>query len=206
MQETSTSPAEPISAAPIPPASPAIAPPTCLRLYLSFARASLFTLGGGAAMLPVVEREVVDARGWMTGKEFVEALAVVYAVPGPVAMNMAVFVGYRTRGVRGALAAAAGTASPPFVVMLLVVAFLLGWKDAPAVTRMFAGLRPAVAGLIAAAAWRLGSKAAFAWWGWLLLAATGLVTWRVSGSAICIVAAAALLGALFFRPKPEAPA
>lgn len=125
------------------------------RLFLSFLRIGTFTLGGGWAMLPLIQSEVVDKQKWLEEQEFMNLLALAQSVPGPVAVNTAVMVGYRVAGIRGLLSAVAGAALPSLVVILLIAPYLVRWRTYPLVGQAFAGVRPAVVALIGAAALRL---------------------------------------------------
>lgn len=123
-----------------------------LTLFLTFAKIGLFTFGGGYAMIPLMQREIISINRWLTMKEFVDIIAIAEMTPGPVAVNSATYVGYKTAGVGGAVAATVGVVFPSFVIMLTVATLFLRFKDAPAVKAVTMGLRPAVTALVAAAA------------------------------------------------------
>ena len=121
-----------------------------LKLFISFAKIGLFTFGGGYAMIPLIEREVVGRRGWVGKDQFLELLTLAQSAPGPVSLNTSVFVGYRVNGFRGALAAVAGTVLPSFVIILLIAVFFTKIRHDPTVEAVFKGMRPAVVALIIA--------------------------------------------------------
>ncbi|MGE5573965.1 MAG: chromate transporter [Bacillota bacterium] len=123
-----------------------------LRLFLTFAKLGLFTFGGGYAMIPLIQKDIIVVKGWLTMKEFVDIIAIAEMTPGPVAINSATFVGYKLAGVPGAAAATVGVIFPSFVIVVTFATLFLRYKDAPAVKAVFRGLRPAVTALIAAAA------------------------------------------------------
>lgn len=123
-----------------------------LTLFLTFAKIGLFTFGGGYAMIPLIQKEIIQAHAWLTTKEFVDIIAIAEMTPGPVAVNSATFVGYKLAGVPGAAAATGGVILPSFVIIVAFATIFLKFKDAPAVKAAFKGLRPAVTALIAAAA------------------------------------------------------
>ena len=100
-----------------------------LDLFLVFFRIGLFTIGGGYAMLPLIEREVVDGRRWLGGEDFLNVLAIAQSLPGPIAVNTAVFVGYKTRGLAGAVFAVLGTVMPSFLCMTIIAGFFVGIRD-----------------------------------------------------------------------------
>ena len=91
-----------------------------LDLFLTFAKIGLFTFGGGYAMVPIIQREVIERRGWIDREEFLELLTLAQSAPGPIALNTSVFVGYKMRGYAGALAALLGVVVPAFTVILIV--------------------------------------------------------------------------------------
>ena len=173
-------------------------------LFISFCKIGMFTLGGGYAMLPLIEREVVMRRRWIDANDFLDALAIVQSLPGPVAVNTSAFVGYKTRGLPGALAAAFGCALPSFIVMLLVAAFFVTARTNEHVAAVFAGLRPAVAALIGAAVWNLAVKTKLDLKRGALTIAAALAVWLGGISPAWIVIAIALTGALLMPRKQPA--
>ncbi len=179
-----------------------------LDLFLVFFRIGIFTLGGGYAMVPLIEREVVDRKRWLGGREFIDALAIAQSLPGPIAVNTSVFVGYKTRGVKGALVGVFGTVMPSFICMIAIASFFTGIRHNPTVAAVFSGIRPAVVALIAASVWSLGKKAKLTYMtGGLALAAT-LAVWLGKVSPAWVVLSLACLGAMFpaAAKRPPAPA
>ncbi|MDR1520046.1 MAG: chromate transporter [Planctomycetota bacterium] len=168
-----------------------------LDLFLVFFRIGLFTLGGGYAMVPLIEREVVEKKGWLGGSEFIDALAVAQSLPGPIAVNTSVFVGYKTAGLKGSLTGLLGTALPSFICMLVIAAFFSGIKDNPAVISIFAGIRPAVAALIAASVWSLGRKAGIGWLNAAIALPVALAVWLGGLSPAWVVLILAAAGIWF---------
>jgi chromate transporter len=145
------------------------------ELFGSFFKIGGFAFGGGYAMVPLIQREVVDRHRWLTAEEFLDALCVAQSSPGPIAVNLASYIGYRVAGPAGLLAAAVGAILPSFAVTLLVVALIYRFAGHPVVTRFFAGVRPAVLALIAVAAWDLARAALSDKRGWLLAGAAALL-------------------------------
>ena len=117
-------------------------------IFVSFLKIGMFTFGGGYAMLPLIERELITKRKWIEQKEFLDLLTLAQSVPGPIAVNTAVFVGYKVRGLRGAAAALLGTVTPSFVIILAIAIFFAGIRQNPVVDAAFKGMRPAVVALI----------------------------------------------------------
>jgi len=122
-----------------------------VRLLTSFFRLGLFTIGGGYAMLPLIQKEV-QRYGWMTAEEFIDMIAIAEMTPGPVGVNTATFVGFRQAGFLGAVAATTGIALPSLILVIAVSKVLDKFREHPLVSRMLLGIRPVVAGLIASAA------------------------------------------------------
>ena len=121
-----------------------------VEIFWSFLKIGAFTFGGGYAMIPLIQHEVINRRGWLTREEFVELLTIAQAAPGPIALNTAVFVGYKYRGYRGALSAVLGVVIPSFVIILVVAMFFHTMRDNRWVDAAFKGMRPAVVALIVA--------------------------------------------------------
>ncbi len=124
----------------------------CLKLFLSFFKIGAFTFGGGWAMISLIEREIVDKYRWIDKGEFLDLIAVSQSLPGVMAVNVAVAVGYKLRGIRGAVAASIGCVLPSFMLILLIAIFLTPdmIKNNPTLSSIFMGIRPAVVALIIA--------------------------------------------------------
>ena len=121
-----------------------------LELFLAFLKIGAFTFGGGYAMVPLIQSEA-ERNGWLSGGELVDFIAVSESTPGPLAVNMATFVGIKTAGIPGALCATFGVILPSFVIILLVAGCFEKYRQSLAVKGIMCGLKPAVVGLIAAA-------------------------------------------------------
>ncbi|MDP3452727.1 MAG: chromate transporter [Bacteroidales bacterium] len=120
-----------------------------VEIFTSFAKIGAFTIGGGYAMIPLIQKEVVERKGWLKDDEFIEFLAISQSAPGIMAINLSIFVGERLKGVKGSIAASLGTALPSFVMILVIAMFFQNYKDNDIVNRVFTGIRPAVVALIA---------------------------------------------------------
>ena len=118
-----------------------------------------FTLGGGYAMLPLIQREVVDRKGWIDEEEFLNMIALAQAAPGLIAVNSAIFIGWRIGGWRGVCGAVLGAVLPSFVIILAIAMVFSEWKELPAVEAVFKGIRPAVVALIAAPLFKMAKTA-----------------------------------------------
>ena len=129
-----------------------------IDLFLAFAQIGVTTFGGGLAMLPVLQRELVDKRGWTTEEELADYYAIGQCTPGVIAVNTATFVGYRQGGVRGGIIATLGLVFPSFVIITVLAAFLKSFAGLDAVKHAFNGIRACVVALIAWSVIKLGKK------------------------------------------------
>lgn len=161
-------------------------------LFKSFFKIGLFTFGGGFAMIPLIEKEIIEHRGWIKKKQFIDLLTLAQSAPGPIALNTSVFVGYRINGYKGALASTAGVIIPSFVIILLIAMFFTDVKDNHVVEAAFKGMRPAVVALIIAPVFSL-SKGMGAYRIALALMAA-LVVWRFGFSPILLIVGGAAVG------------
>lgn len=130
-----------------------------LQGFLTFLKIGLFTIGGGYAMIPLIEREVVDRHRWLDKEEFLDLMSLSQALPGVFAVNFSIYIGQRLRGLRGSLALAAGIVLPSFVIILLVAMFFMAFADNRVIEAVFKGVRPAVVALIAVPCVKLGKAA-----------------------------------------------
>lgn len=126
-----------------------------LELFLTFLKIGAFTFGGGYAMLPFMQQEVMT-NNWMSEEQLLNFIAVAESTPGPVAINMATYIGVQTGGIFGAICATLGVVLPSFVIIMLVAKFYLKYKNSFVVKGCLSGMRPIVVGLIAAAIISLG--------------------------------------------------
>lgn len=128
------------------------------NLFTIFLKIGTFTIGSGYAMIPLIEKEVVDRRGWIDRDEFVDMIALGQSAPGPIAVDAAVFVGYKVAGVPGSIAATLGAVFTSFTLLLLIAFYFSGVQNSSIVIRMFKGISPAVVALIAAPAISMGKS------------------------------------------------
>lgn len=147
-----------------------------LQLFLVFAQVGVCTFGGGYAMLPILQREVVDKRGWCSEDELADYFAIGQCTPGVIAVNTATFVGAKRKGVPGGIVATLGMVFPSVVIITVIAAFLQNFAHIPAVGHAFAGVRAAVVALIASSVWKLAKTTIKNWWGGALFAAVLLLS------------------------------
>ena len=119
-----------------------------LSLFLSFARVGVMTFGGGYAMIPILEREIVEKQGWASSEELMDYYAVGQCTPGVIAVNTATFIGYKTAGVPGGIAATLGVVFPSVIIITLIAGILTNFAEIPAVKSAFAAIRVCVCVLI----------------------------------------------------------
>lgn len=164
------------------------------ELFLSFSKIGAFTFGGGYAMIPLIQREVIDNKGWIDRNEFLDMLTLAQSAPGPISLNTSVFVGYRRAGYAGAAAALMGVVVPSFTVILLIALFFTGVRDNAVVDAAFKGMRPAVVALIVVPVISLARG--MHWSMIAVVALSAFVVWRfgISPIYLIIIAAAAGMG------------
>jgi len=124
-------------------------------LFMTFSKIGTFTLGGGYAMVPVMEKEIVDKKKWLTQEEFVDILVVAQSTPGLFAIDMASHIGYKFKGIFGGIVGALGVAAPSIVIILLIAAVFQTFKSNIYVEKFFMGIRPCVVALILAPCFRM---------------------------------------------------
>lgn len=165
-----------------------------LDLFKTFSRIGLFTIGGGYAMIPLIETEVVKKKQWVSGDELVDLIAIAQSCPGIFAVNIAIFIGYKKRGNLGALLSTLGAALPSFLIILAIAMFFHRFQDVEIVQRIFRGIRPAVVALIAAPVFRMASTASINRYNvWIPIVSAALI-WLFGFSPIWIVIAAGIGG------------
>ena len=164
-----------------------------LEIFWSFLKIGAFTFGGGYAMIPLIQHEVIHRRRWIEERNFLDLLTLAQTVPGPIALNTAVFVGYKRRGYLGALSAIMGVILPSFLVILVVAIFFASIRDNAYVDAAFKGMRPAVVALIVAPI--VGLTKGMRWWLVAVALAVALVVWHFGISPVWFLIAGAVMGA-----------
>ncbi|MDE6690094.1 MAG: chromate transporter [Prevotella sp.] len=131
--------------------------------FKTFFKIGMFTIGGGYAMIPIIETEVVDKHHWVSKEEFLDLIAISQSCPGVFAINISIFIGYKLKNIPGAIATALGTALPSFLIILAIAIFFHQFEDNPVVAAIFRGIRPAVVALIAVPTFNLAKSANITW-------------------------------------------
>lgn len=165
-----------------------------LDLFLTFTKVGGLTFGGGYAMLPILQREVVEKRGWVSEAEVMDYYAIGQCMPGIIAVNTSLFIGNKVKGALGSIAAGLGVVFPSLVIIVLIAAFISNFADLPAVQHAFAGIRVCVFVLILRAIWKLRKGALIDWVTIGIFAAVCLLSIFTNLSPIYLVVAAGLAG------------
>ncbi len=175
-------------------------------LFATFLKIGSTAFGGFMALIAVVQNEVVERRRWLQPEDMLDGISLATILPGPVAVNVVAYAGYRLRGGLGALVSAAGVILPAFVLVLALSVAYFTWGSVPAVSRVFQGFIPAVAAIIALAAWNMSRKAAKGARAMLILIAAALLLIGIGGFwvTLAIIVGSGVAGWLLFRPHtPE---
>ena len=165
--------------------------------FKTFFKIGLFTLGGGYAMIPLIEEEVVNKKQWVSKDEMLDLIAIAQSCPGVFAINIAIFIGYKLKKTKGAIATSAGTALPSFLIILLIAMFFHQFKDNKVVAAMFRGIRPAVVALIAVPTLNLAYRAKLNKFTLWIPIVSALAIWLMGVSPIWIIIIAAIGGILW---------
>lgn len=165
--------------------------------FKTFFKIGAFTLGGGYAMIPIIEEEVVNKYKWVTKDEMLDLIAVAQSCPGVFAINISTFIGYKLRKKRGALCITLGTALPSFLIILFIALFFNRFMDVPWIAAMFRGIRPAVVALIAAPTFNLAKSAKIGLYNCWIPIATALLIYTMGVNPIFIIIAAGLGGYIY---------
>lgn len=165
-----------------------------LRLFTTFFKVGLFSFGGGFAMIPLIQREVIENRRWIDERDFLDMLVLAQSTPGPIAVNTAVFVGYKTAGVAGAIMATLGTVLPSFIVILSLALFFAEVRDNRYVDAAFKAMRPAVVALIVAPL--IGLVKGMRWYLMAVAVAVAVAVWYFGFSPAYLIALALVVGVI----------
>lgn len=163
-----------------------------LKLFTTFFKIGLFSFGGGFAMIPLIQREVIEKNRWIDEKDFLDMLVLAQSTPGPIAVNTAVFIGYKTRGLLGAVATTLGTVLPSFIVILLLAIFFTEVRQNMYVDAAFRAMRPAVVALIVAPL--MGLVKGMKWYLVAVSAAVAVAVWYFGVSPVYFICVGILVG------------
>ncbi|SFW40061.1 chromate transporter [Prevotellaceae bacterium HUN156] len=173
------------------------------RLFITFFKIGIFTLGGGYAMIPLIEEEVVNKHRWVSKDEMLDLIAIAQSCPGVFAINIAIFIGYKLKKERGAIATTLGTALPSFLIILAIAMFFSHFKDNKVVAALFRGIRPAVVALIAVPTFNMAKRAQLNKWTLWIPIVSALVIWLMGVSPIWVIIVAGVGGYAVGKLKGE---
>ena len=165
--------------------------------FLTFFKIGSFTLGGGYAMIPLIEEEVVNRKHWLSKEEFLDLLAISQTLPGVFAVNFSIYIGHKLRGVRGSLALALGTILPSFLIILLIAICFTSFAENRIVSAVFKGIRPAVVALIAGPCIHLARAAHIKLTNVWLPVFTALAIWLFGVSPVYVIILVGMGGFLY---------
>ncbi len=168
-----------------------------LQAFSVFFKIGAFTIGGGYAMVPLIEDEVVNQRKWIAKDDFIDLLAIAQSAPGILAVNISIFIGYRLRGIRGSIITTLGTILPSFLIILAIALFFHNFKDNALVEKIFKGIRPAVVALIAAPTFSMAKSAQINRYTLWIPVVSALLIWLLGFSPIWIIVMAGIGGLLY---------
>ena len=163
------------------------------QIFTVFAKIGAFTIGGGYAMIPIIQAEM-SRRGWISDDDLPDIVALSQSAPGVMAVNISIFAGYKLRGFKGSVAATLGSITPSFLIILAIAMFFSAFKDNPYVERAFKGIRPVVISLIAVPMVNMARKSCKAWWAWALAVGSLVLVAFLNVSPIYIILCVLVLG------------
>lgn len=164
------------------------------QIFCTFAKIGAFTIGGGYAMLPLIQKEVVEKKQWISPDDFVDMIALSQSVPGILAVNIAIFTGYRMKGNAGSIVATLGSILPSFIIILLIAMFFRNFQDNVYIAKIFKAIRPAVVALIAVPVFTTAKSVGINLKTVIIPVAAAFLIWYLGVSPVYIVLAAALGG------------
>jgi len=169
------------------------------RIFTAFLKCGIFGYGGGQSMVPLVQDEVVRVRRWLSTEEFVDALVMGNSLPGPIAIKMATYVGYKLAGIPGLVSAVLGISLPALLLMLLMTMLFFQFKDHPKIQAALQAVRPAVVGLLAMVIYDVWPTAINGRWDGALIAIAALVAVTLlEVHPALVILAAAVLGVIVY--------
>lgn len=167
--------------------------------FKTFFKIGAFTLGGGYAMIPIIQSEVVEKRKWIDKDQFLDLIAIAQSCPGVFAINISIFIGYKLRKIKGALCTTLGTALPSFLIILLIAMFFHRFMEVGWIAAMFRGIRPAVVALIAVPTFNLAKSAKIRLANCWIPLLSALLIWKLGVNPVFIIIAAGVGGYVYGR-------
>ena len=164
------------------------------QLFLTFFKIGGFTFGGGHAMIPLIQREAVENKKWITDDDILEIIAIAESTPGPVAINSATFVGYRTAGFWGAVCATLGVVLPSFAIILTIAYLMDSFMEIKAVQYAFQGINVGVLALLFKALWNMYKKSPKSWASYVVMGGSFLLTAVLKVNMFLVIVLCAVFG------------
>ncbi len=164
------------------------------KVFVTFFKIGAFTFGGGYAMIPLIQHETVEKHGWISDDDILEIIAIAESTPGPIAINSATFVGYRTAGFLGAACATLGVVLPSFCIILAISYVLREFQQIKAVQYAFNGIRAGVLALLVKALWTMYQKAPKGWVSYVVMAAAFVLTSLFDVNVLIVISGCAVFG------------
>jgi len=177
-------------------------PKLLLEIFTTFFKIGCFTFGGGYAMIPLIEREIVTKKGWVKEEEVIDVFAVAQSAPGAIAINSSTIVGYKIAGLKGALAATLGVVLPSFIIITIIATFFARFQDNPIVKAAFRGIAPSVVALILMASVKVGKAVIKDKLEVVILALSIIMVVVFKMSAILVIIVGAAVGLLIYQLSP----
>lgn len=173
------------------------------QLFLTFVKIGSLTFGGGLSMLPMLNHEIIEKRGWATEEEIMDFYAVGQCTPGIIAVNTATFIGYKRKGIVGGIVATLGMILPSVLIILIIASILRTFIDNTYVQAALDGIRAAVCALMLSVIITLCKKNVSGWLTFLLCALAFIATFFFDVSSILVVIVGGILGLILFRGREE---
>lgn len=172
---------------------------TLLQIFWSFFKIGAFSFGGGYAMLPLIEREIVTHRHWISYKDFIDIIGISQMTPGPIAINSATFVGYKVSGFWGSVAGTVGVTAFSFILVSIATHYIIKFKESTAIKAVLLGMRPAAIGLIISAFLSLAKESYYDVKSVIIGVIIMAILLSKKVHPILTIVIAGLLGILFYR-------
>lgn len=167
------------------------------QLFITFFKIGAFTFGGGYAMIPLIQREVVQNKKWITDEDILDIIAIAESTPGPIAINSATFIGFKVCGFFGAFCATLGVVLPSFVIIVVISGILREFKDAPAVRYAFQGIRAGVLALLIKALHSMFKKAPKNAVSYIIMGAAFILAAVFKVNVLFVILGAAVVGLIY---------
>ena len=172
-----------------------------IEIFILFFKIGAFTIGGGYAMLSLIEDEIVNKKKWLDHEEFLDGMAIAQSTPGVLAVNISLITGYKIAGFLGMFAGMLGAVLPSFFIVLFLSQILLAYGNHPIVVAIFNGVKPAITALILISVYRIGKSANINRYNFVIPLIVAILIKYFAVSPIVIIIATMILGNIFYMLK-----